>query len=137
MSSILHLLSIIYPIFTSVDPDPHSKYGFGSTRGPEYGSNLDLDRQHCSKLYINVFLQSLKSQRSSYWENQLDPDPQNMNVDLQPCNMLMAAIRWRYYQGLNCSTRRKRPTIVARLKVFKNGALAHAQFWCTAKQEAA
>ena len=32
MSKILHLLSLFYPIFTCVDPDPYSKYGSGSTK---------------------------------------------------------------------------------------------------------
>ena len=31
-SKILHLLLLIYPIFTSVDPDPHSEYGSVSTK---------------------------------------------------------------------------------------------------------
>ena len=36
-SYFLHLLPLIYPIFTCVDPDPQD---------PEYGSNLDSDPQH-------------------------------------------------------------------------------------------
>ena len=32
MSSILHLLTLIYPIFTSVNPDPYSEYGSQSKK---------------------------------------------------------------------------------------------------------
>ena len=52
MSSILHLLPLIYPIFTYLDPDQYrySEYGYGSTfqKGPEYGFNLNPvpDPQH-------------------------------------------------------------------------------------------
>ena len=54
MSSIFHLLPLIYPIFTCLDPDSYSAYG--STKGPEYceyvvfteyESNLDPYPQHC------------------------------------------------------------------------------------------
>ena len=52
MTSILHPLSLIYPLFTCVDPDPYSECG--SESSPEYGSNLDPDLQYWnihSKLY--------------------------------------------------------------------------------------
>ena len=32
MSSVLHLLHLIYAIFTRLDPDPSSEYGSGSTK---------------------------------------------------------------------------------------------------------
>ena len=35
-----------YPIFINVDPDPYSENGSGSTKLPNFGSNLDPDPQH-------------------------------------------------------------------------------------------
>ena len=44
LSSTLHFLFLIYPIFTSVGPDPYS----------EYGSNLDPDLQHCPQTQLGA-----------------------------------------------------------------------------------
>ena len=53
LSSTLHLLPLIYPIFTCVDPDPYLEYESGSRSAKllnsEYRSNFDPDPypQHC------------------------------------------------------------------------------------------
>ena len=45
-SSILHLLPIIYPIFTCVDPDRYSEYGSGSKKLLNIGNDLIWIRIH-------------------------------------------------------------------------------------------
>ena len=54
-SSILHLLPVIFLIFTCVDPDPYSEFGSGSAKvlNSEYESNLDPNPQHCLLQYCS------------------------------------------------------------------------------------
>ena len=47
MSSILHLLPLIYPVFTCMDP--YSEY--------RSESNLDPDQQHCYEVVREIFLE--------------------------------------------------------------------------------
>ena len=64
LSSILHLLTLIYPVITCMDQ--YSVYG--SIKVAEYGSNLDLDPQHCFQGTGNGILLKVTGSMLCYWQ---------------------------------------------------------------------